>query len=164
MGTWVCPCHEASPNQERLMYTLIVVDMQPGFKAANNQRVRANCLREIQKAQKEWAFIIFLEIDGYQNTHYELVAAAGDDHIILLKNEDDGSEQVERDVRRNNRNRIFKVCGINTDCCVQATVRGLTTRFPMSNIDVISDACDSAYQHQRGLQMIKSLGGRVNLV
>lgn len=146
------------------MYTLVVVDMQAGFKSANRKRVRENCLREVQKARQDGAFIIFLELTGYQSTHFDLIAAAERHFIILDKFSDDGSKEVEREVRRKKHSTTFKVCGINTDCCVAATVRGLTARFPMSTIEVIADACDSDHQHYRGLQDMKQFGPNVKII
>lgn len=146
------------------MYTLVVVDMQPGFKSANRKRVRENCVREVRKAYEDGAFVIFLELVGYQTTHFDLLSAAEGHFIILDKFTDDGSKEVEREVRRKKRPTTFKVCGINTDCCVEATVRGLTARFPMSTIQVIADACDSDHQHLTGLNRMKQLGSNVKIV
>jgi nicotinamidase-related amidase len=146
------------------MYTLVVVDMQPGFTSACRKRVRINCLREVRKAYEAGAFIIFLELDGYQSTFFDLLSAAEGHFIILDKFSDDGSKEVEREVRRNKRSTNFKVCGINTDCCVASTVRGLTARFPMSTIEVIADACDSDHQHHAGLQTMKQLSSNVKIV
>ena len=146
------------------MYTLVVVDMQAGFNSSNGKRVRENCLREIQKAVVDNAHIIFLEFDGYDETHPELTSNLHEQVAVLQKSEDDGSKEVEREVRRNKRPTNFKVCGINTDCCVAATVRGLTARFLMSRIEVVADACASDWYHLKGLEAMKSLQGNVNVI
>ena len=145
------------------MYTLVVVDMQPGFKSARGKRVRANCLREVQKARADRAPIIFLELSGYQPTHCDLVEVAHSNFAILEKSGDDGSEQVGREVRKNKWPKKFKVCGINTDCCVKATVTGLTARFRMSKIEVVADACASDWYHNAGLNEMKKLDN-VNVI
>jgi len=146
------------------MYTLVVVDMQPGFRSAKGKRVRANCLREIRKAVEVNAHVIFLEFAGYEATFSDLTKELPPNAVFLEKSDDDGSIQVEKEVRLNKRPTTFKVCGINTDCCVAATVRGLTARFPMSKIDVLADACDSDWYHLNGLAEMKQLKGNVNVV
>lgn len=148
------------------MYTLVVVDMQPYFKAATGKRVRENCLREIIKAVEDNASIIFLEFEGYERTLPELMAPvqnAYGNYYVQLKGIDDGSLEVEETVRKHDLPKIFRVCGINTDCCVAATVRGLTARFPKSSIDVIADACDSDWNHMRGINTMADMGGNVSL-
>ncbi len=145
------------------MYTLVVVDMQPGFNSAHGKRVRANCLREVRKAVALNAHIIFLEFAGYEATHPELTDKLHARAVVLEKHDDDGSKEVEQEVRLNKRPSTFKVCGINTDCCVAATVRGLTARFPMSTIEVVADACDSDWYHLRGIEDMKSLKDNVTI-
>ena len=143
------------------MYTLIVVDMQPGFRSASGTRVRENCLREVNKAVVDGADIIFLEYEGYEATFKELTEAALHSKYIGSKCTDDGSSVVAKFVHRNQLFKNFKVCGINTDCCVKATVEGLTSHFPMSRIDVVGDACDSDWNHFNGLEAMKKLSGVV---
>lgn len=142
------------------MYTLVVVDMQPGFDSAHGKRVRENTLREVKKAREVGADIIFLEFEGYESTWDDLLNEAPHDRYIATKREDDGSEQVARLVNTNKLfNNVFRVCGINTDCCVESTVRGLTARLPMSRIEVMGDACDSDWHHLDGLNRMRQLFG-----
>jgi nicotinamidase-related amidase len=142
------------------MYTLVVVDMQSNFKAANGQRVRKNCVREILRAIKDNAPIIFLEWEGYPATLEDLTAPVKDDkyknYYVKTKVTDDGSAQVASLVSQHKLPKDFKVCGVNTDCCVHATVVGLTTRFSKATITVIADACDSDWNHLSGLERLKS--------
>lgn len=145
------------------MYTLIVVDMQETFWASTRDRVRKNCLREVTQAVKDDAHIIFLEYAYSGPTLGELTAALHNKCVFKEKSGDDGSAEVEQEVVLNKLPKHCKVCGVNTDCCVYATVRGLTSRFPMANIDVITDACDSDWNHLNGLGKMESLGGFVKL-
>lgn len=145
------------------MYTLIVVDMQETFRASTRDRVRKNCLREVTQAVKDDAHIIFLEYSGQGPTIAELTAALHSKCAFKEKPGDDGSYEVEHEVLLNKLPKHFKVCGVNTDCCVYATVRGLTSRFPMAKIDVIADACDSDWNHLNGISKIEALGGLVKL-
>jgi nicotinamidase-related amidase len=150
------------------MYTLVVVDMQPNFTAANGKRVRENCLREILQAIKDNAPIVFLEWESYPGTLPDLMHPITENYLyknyyVKTKVTDDGSFQVENVVREHSLPKNFKVCGVNTDCCVAATVRGLTARFSMATIDVIADACDSDWNHLSGLNVMKKMQCNVNV-
>lgn len=162
-GGWLSALRSAvssglsSVTSSTKMYTLVVVDMQAGFNAANRHRVRQNCLREVRRAKQDGADIIFLEFRFNEETHKELIEAAGQRYFVLEKDDDDGSSQVASKVRSKNLHKHFRVCGVNTDCCVKATVLGLTDRFPNSKIDVVADACDSDWNHNSGLSRMKQL-------
>jgi nicotinamidase-related amidase len=150
------------------MYTLVIVDMQPAFNAANRDRVVSNCFREILLAIKNDFPILFLEFDGYYNTHQKLMGAVKSsgyaNYYVRLKNEDDGSDQIRRVVFDHALPKNFRVCGVNTDCCVASTVKGLAARYPDSIIEVIADACGSDWYHERGLAEIKKLQGLVKVI
>jgi nicotinamidase-related amidase len=145
------------------MYTLIVVDMQETFRASTRDRVRKNCSREVKQAIKDDAHIIFLEYRYSGRTLPELTEALHTKCFFKEKSEDDGSAEVESTVVLNKLPKHFKVCGVNTDCCVYATVRGLTARFPMATIDVIIDACDSDWNHLGGIDKLTAMKGNVNV-
>lgn len=143
-----------------MSYTLVIVDMQNEFRAANGKTIIANCKREIKRAMKDNAAIIFLEyygngptksvlsnlVDGYEWTWTE------------TKDEDDGSLEVAVLIRKYDLDKkLIKVCGVNTDCCVKATVSGLTARFLNSSIEVIADACASDWYHESGLNLLRKI-------
>lgn len=146
-----------------MSYCLIVIDMQERFNAAMGERVGQNCLREIQQAIKDDAHIIFLEYFGCGPTMSELTQALHTQCHFRQKSGDDGSAEVEMAVLLNQLPKQFKVCGVNTDCCVYQTVRGLTSRFPMANINVIADACDSDWSHGQGIQNLLAMQGNVKV-
>jgi len=151
-------------------YTLIVVDMQPKFKAANGERVRKGCMREIMKAITSKAPIIFLEYDsdyipgGYGPTLKELTKPVVDNYYIEYKTRDDGSYNVQKLVKKHKLPETFRVCGINTDCCVYETVRGLSLIFDNPNIDVVEDACASDWNHMLGIDSIKQISNKINVI
>lgn len=140
------------------MYTLVVVDMQSTFRAALRDRVRKNCLREIKQAVLDNVGIIFLEYYGQDPTLPELIEPTSSykKALIETKRGDDGSEEAAKQMRSNKFDtKTIKVVGVNTDCCVASTVRGLTGEFPNATIDVIADACDSDWNHINGIERIK---------
>lgn len=142
------------------MYTLVVVDMQPDFNAANGARVTKNCLREINQAMKDKAFVIFLEYYGSGPTIKTLsdaVKTYSKAHFST-KHDDDGSDNVDVFIRKYKmKHNLIKVCGVNTDCCVRSTVEGLSCLYKRATIDVIADACDSDWNHSNGITMLKKI-------
>lgn len=142
------------------MYTLVLVDMQPYFEAANSRRVRANCKREIEKAMDRRAAIIFVEFNNCGPTVKSLIEMTDDydRRFFAYKDCDDGSAEVSDVINVNGlAAKKLKVCGVNTDCCVKATVTGLTARLPNANIQVIGDACNSDYNHLLGIDSMKKM-------
>src|SRR5574339_388350 len=144
------------------MYTLVVVDMQSSFEAANSRRVRENCKREIKRAMDNGAAIIFVEYVGQGPTIPSLVKPT-DDYprtFITRKDDDDGSREVAKVIRDNNLpGKRIKVCGVNTDCCVLETVSGLVNRLRSANFEVMADACNSDYNHLTGLNDMANMSG-----
>lgn len=142
------------------MYTLVVVDMQADFRAANGERVVKNCQREINQAVQDGAGIIFLEYSGYEATKKELYDLV-DGYArawTAIKYHDDGSEEAASLIRTHKLDKVnIKVCGVNTDCCVKSTVSGLTSRLPNPTINVIADACDSDWNHVHGLDVLMKM-------
>lgn len=143
------------------MYTLVVVDMQSSFEAANSRRVRENCKREIERAMEARAAIIFVEYVGQGPTIPSLVKLTDDYERVFItrKNDDDGSREVRKVIQDNNLPaKRLKVCGVNTDCCVLETVSGLCNRMKAA-MEVIADACNSDFQHLTGLNDMAKMSG-----
>jgi len=144
------------------MYTLVVVDMQAKFPASLDTRVQNNCKRAIRNAIKNKAAIIFLEyvdygptlpcltdlVKGYSNVHH------------ATKSDWDGSPHSNVLIKKHGLpNNKFKVCGVYTECCVAATVIGLSRTYNDSKINLLSKACGSTCDahHQRGIRDMKPL-------
>jgi nicotinamidase-related amidase len=61
------------------------------------------------------------------------------------KNHDDGAIEVARGIQRNNfPYSHLRICGVNTDCCVLATVMGMVKLeiFKNSKIEMVKSACE----------------------
>ena len=130
------------------MHALVVIDMQTGFRAADNPELVVNVLEEIRLAKVRGDVIFVLEYDGYGPTRddvWEAVRWYGLAHV-LRKTMNNGADDIE--IYANAR-RIaidaWKVCGINTDACVYDTVIGLAliTDDPIS---VLLHACYSLFR------------------
>lgn len=132
---------------------LIIIDMQREFEASNTPEVIASCIREIHKAKSKNALILLVEYEskfyspqGMSDTQPKILDELNvyPYHITIRKKGDDGSKEIFNILKRVGIPRNFKVCGVNTDCCVRATVNGLTRRLPDgTNITIVADACNS---------------------
>jgi nicotinamidase-related amidase len=150
-----------------MSYALVVVDMQYSFENSMNATLENNCIREILKAVKDNAPIIFLEYDGMDDTLESLTECVKNykNYYIEVKYDDDGSEEVEQIVLNNKLpKRKFKVCGVNTDCCVADTVFGLTEKFPTAKVEVIEDACNSSWSHENGIARLSNYNKNVKVL
>jgi nicotinamidase-related amidase len=133
---------------------LIVTDMQREFDASETPEVIAACIREIKRAKKRKALILLVEYasryysdNGMSDTQDEILdVLEGYPHCITVsKKIDDGSAQIMKVLKRVGIPKRFKVCGVNTDCCVRSTVNGLTAKLPEgTQITLIADACNSS--------------------
>lgn len=143
-----------------MSYTLVVVDMQDKFPASNGPTIVSNCQREISKAIRDGAGIIFLEYSGYPATKKEIFDLVDGYNLArsTVKCCDDGSLEAQNVINEHNLNKDYiKVCGVNTDYCVRSTVEGLRELYPFAFIEVIADACDSSWDHSTGLLNIKNI-------
>jgi nicotinamidase-related amidase len=133
------------------MYTLIVVDMQPGFDAAWDARTIENCIAYVKQAKKDKATIIIMEY-GYDNecttygkTHKSITKYLSryKNYYRVVKRQDDGSSAVlTHEVAFHFKQNDVRVCGVNTTACVARTALGMKERFNLSNVKVLLDACN----------------------
>lgn len=143
-----------------MSYTLVVVDMQDTFSAANDARVRLNCSKEITKAMSAKAAIIFVEYSGQGPTLPGLTnLTIGYDLVFTtIKSGNDGSREVESVINDNDLpNDNIKVIGVNTDYCVLETVFGLSENMDPAKLQVIANACWSDYDHHHGLERMSEV-------
>jgi len=149
-----------------MSYTLLVIDVQPYFDSANSERVVRNCRREIRQAMKDKAAVLLVEYDrcGDSNKSLAKMVKKYDRGFIVKKAHDDGSSEIKEIITRHRlpKSRI-KVTGVNTNACVQGTVKGLVAKSKSIskrfNISVIADACNSCTEagHIDGLRYMSEL-------
>lgn len=150
------------------MYTLAVIDMQEDFlqrithNKKSTKRVIDNCKAEIAKAIKDKANILFVEYSNYGETIADLTDLAKKakykKHFHTVKADDNGAAEISDSIKthRLTQDKI-KICGINTEYCVYATVRGLISQMKTAEIEVIADACDSPWGHESGVAKMENL-------
>lgn len=138
-------------------FTLVIVDMQPGFSAANDERTIDGVLDEIRAAIACGAPVIIIDSDRkkYGDTHKVLLdaLAAYDPDRWTVETKfwryDDqfsahsGALQVEEACEVfDYTTQRFRVCGVNTDICVFFTAMQLGKRFPASSLEIVMRACN----------------------
>ena len=152
------------------MKVLVIVDMQRRFKAADAVAVAA-ILKQIELAkQKGWPVVV-LELPEENmlrmvRTGAELCARqlpvprtavavpttlpaimhalAGHPHEVRNKyGSDGGLNAVYACYDRGWPLDDFRVVGVNTDCCVLATVKGLRNCRALARIEVVREACNT---------------------
>lgn len=136
-------------------HTLVVVDMQSYFPAANSKKTIAKCKDLILQAGKSQSPIIFVEYFECGNTIKSLTKMADShgDVFFVRKDKDDGSKLVKGIIKGCKLPMNIKVCGVNTDQCVLETIRGLSKTKGIK-IEVVAEACNSD-NHFYGLEKIK---------
>lgn len=138
-----------------MSYSLIVVDVQSFFKAANLKRLRYNVKKEILTAIEDEASIVFVEFLGCGPTVNTLIELTDSYYktYLVRKMEDDGSQDIYNLIFDNDLpSEHLKMCGVNTDVCVKATAIGLAGLFPDSQIEIIAKACHSSVDHKAGIK------------
>jgi len=147
-----------------MSFTLVCIDMQQYFTAANGEKVQRACVREIKQAMKKGATILFVEYDNYGPTLpllTDLVKKAKYKKVhYLVKDADGGGAIIADYLRKRHLTRSnIRVVGVNTNYCVQATVEGLNHYLNNSYFHIVADACASRYSsgHKYGLAAMSKL-------
>jgi nicotinamidase-related amidase len=122
------------------MHTLVIVDMQPAFAAANCGQTTSNILKLIEEAKVQSAPIVILEFSNYGETRKDINAAVKDYGKTkrMTKYEDDGSDEVV-EALASVPERV-KVCGVNLGYCVLSTALGLVQKG--SEVELVKEACN----------------------
>lgn len=121
--------------QKPMKYTLVVVDMQPSFKAALDKPTQRAVAREIRAALRGGNPVVILEYDGYGPTVRSISRYAPRRHPLVSyqkKYENDGSPEVCEVVQQQEWPSTFRVCGVNAGACVLDTVEQLAEVGPVT--------------------------------
>lgn len=126
-------------------YTLVVVDMQPSFEAANKPEVIVGVTKEIITAMACKNPVVFVEYCSPDPpTHSSLLSLVKDYELKakVTKSTDDGSVEVIQALEKNGfYGSHLRVCGVNAEACVMATVNGLLDQMPFAKVEVVPEAC-----------------------
>ena len=127
-------------------YTLVIIDVQEGYLAAENETLLDNILKEIKTARENDAAILFVNMDHIGRNIGCIWDAAYDYTYFaqVIKRDNDGSDAIIRAFSKHkflNKTNL-RVCGIYTHLCVTETVNGLTKKLPKSNVEVLTKCCN----------------------
>jgi len=141
-------------------YTLVVVDMQPGFKASLDADTLMGVLDEIRAAMAARMPIIVLQACA------EICGNTLDAVINLLRTYDLNLWVVQDKIRRYGRDFSgsdgsfevmeaveilefpsdrFRLCGVNSDVCVFLTAMVLNKELPDARIEIVKRACNTQW-------------------
>lgn len=145
-------------------YTLLIIDMQSNFDAANNPNTILSVLKEIKAAKDNGCGIMIVEYrndpaiedpkyrlkDQFKDTHSEIMDEIKDYErsAVINKYECNGAFYIkefllEADCDFNIDS--FRVCGVNTDACVASTVNEMADDLFDAEFKIVKAACN--YDH-----------------
>jgi nicotinamidase-related amidase len=132
------------------MDILVIVDMQSDFPASSDQSTIDAVIKQIGYARTRGQTIVVVEYKKkhykYTPTHYEIMLALeGYTHILVHKDEDDGSGNIMKALIDQYGNALpqrlcFYMCGVNTGYCVGDTAVGLAECG--HDVTIITEACN----------------------
>ena len=127
-----------------MSYTLVIIDMQPDFEAANYDWLVERIVEDVEQAKENRANILVVEYNDYGDTHEKIMEAIGDylNAYTIEKWDDDGSEEIMDAIEDYKLFPELHICGINYSACVERTIRGLLmSEYPPNDIYVIVESC-----------------------
>jgi len=152
---------------KRKRYTLIVIDMQPHFVAACNNRILINNIKkEIYLAKNNNNHIIFLRYYSCGSitkslrdatAHYKNIS-------IITKNDMDGGKLVLNELSNIGKSNL-RICGINTEQCVLETAATISESYPKKfKIEIIARCCATATSVKRHEQALSIMAKEFNII
>lgn len=126
---------------------LVVMDMQPGFPAAQDAITQWFVKQEITRAREEGRPILIVEYDPHEMGEtfdsIKSMLEGYDRAAIISKAGDDGSiEILDKCAERGFSIASFRMCGVNSDACLLETIQALVETLPDCRVTVVEDACN----------------------
>ena len=126
---------------------LVVIDMQPGYKASSDAITQWFVKQEISRARLENQLILIVEYHAHEmgETYPDIMKLVDgyERAVVVPKSGDDGSAEILRAcAARGFSQTSFRMCGVNSDACVLESVQGLVDKEPGCSITVVQDACN----------------------
>lgn len=135
----------ASPPLVVSECTLVVVDVQKNY-GVSAAAIETLVRRQVQLAVRLNWNIIFLEYKGDGPTLPPITAVVQKCNyprykIVRKKGYDGSAEVVKACYRCGYGTKYIRVCGLMSGYCVKETVRGLSSKLPQSQIEVVPRSC-----------------------
>lgn len=147
------------------MHTLVIIDMQGGFKASKSRPTIRSIIQQIRLSKSYNWPIVVVEFEEFGKTLYTLRRELeGYDKVrYVTKDKEDGSDEIYGALRELTKCLNLRICGVNTDQCVYSTVRGLRM-YEKYRINVWSPGTNSEESHEHGIYLCSKLariGGKL---
>lgn len=126
---------------------LVVMDMQPGFTAAQDAITKWFVKQEVTRAREEGRPIVIVEYDPHEmGETFDDIRALVEGYelaVIITKGDDDGSAEILHICEKKGFPiASFRMCGVNSDACLLESIQGLADKLPECSITVVQDACN----------------------
>ena len=122
---------------------LVLVDMQPIYNASH--RVLDQVEQELSLALSEQWHIVALMWQGKGPIYgrlLKMMQRSSTRFVLRRKNNKDGSPEVLHALQSKGwQAERFRIVGVNTHQCVQATTIGLADKLPQIPVEVLTNAC-----------------------
>lgn len=132
------------------MKALLIIDMQKSFEASCDPKTIEECKALIGQAKSNKEPIILVEYKGSGSTLRQLTKLLTQyphKHIVK-KRCDDGTKEVNDYIfKKRLKINEFKVCGVNSDCCVLETSTGLARLG--YQINIVKKACNTDWNPEK---------------
>jgi len=138
------------------MYSLVIIDMQPVFKASQEPGLVQPITREIQLAKKKGYPIVVVEYEtkGKGKNTLEYIAKKVREYgSFVIKNTDDGAWAIIPMLKARTRSKKVRVVGVNTAACVYQTVCSLAEEG--YKVQVIADGCWDSFVPNHNKYLVK---------
>jgi len=132
-------------NEEKRV--LVIIDMQKDFQAALGSEIIKEILKQINISKGQNLPIVFVRYQGEGEIVPCLLKRAKKRMVFFITKDDcDGSREIISLLKKKKiKSRKLRICGVNTDECVQETVKGLLDREPSIDLEVVKKGCASFF-------------------
>lgn len=120
---------------------LVVIDMQPAYKAANNRSLQARIRQTVRDHDGP---VCIVEYEGSGKTFPGIVKAAKGKHLVrVLKTRDDGGDVVVAacEAEGLGAHKHFLLVGVNTAYCVIGTACGILHARKDTKVTLLIKGC-----------------------
>lgn len=139
----------------------LIIDMQPGFVAAENPALQDRIIAELEVAMQKNQLVIFIEYREGTPTLPAITQVAENYPLkfTLYKAKNSGYQEIADFLNHFGDDKyVFNVCGIETAACVYETVMDLCASDNNYRVNVLIDCCGSAIeeQHDETITLLRS--------
>lgn len=155
-------------------YTLLIIDMQRSFVAANKAKTIRKVIENMKRAISHNSPILLTEFkgNGYSHPFMSKLIAYYRRGYIVIKNNSSGAQEIMKCCIKHKLPTNYKICGVNFSCCVSDTAVDLIRLSKIKSnkilVNVVYNACNDPhpkhtshgyhlkYMQKEGIQLLES--------